>query len=141
MTFLGGVAVAASRGVNSERKTLLVVDDEVEVAKSLRRLLRKEFEVALAHTGAEALERLAQSPVDLVLSDFRMPGMSGTELLAEVKLRNPATLRVLLSGYADLESAPNRDDTIHFVRKPWDDHALVTLLRALTSGARIEANR
>ena len=127
--------------MTSVRKTLLVVDDEVEVAKALRRLLRKEFEVALAHTGAEALERLSQGPVDLVLSDFRMPGMSGTELLAEVKLRNPDTVRVLLSGYADLESAPARDDTIRFVRKPWDDAALITLLRELTGGALAEVPR
>jgi DNA-binding NtrC family response regulator len=122
--------------MTAHRKTLLVVDDEVEIAKALRRLLRKEFDVELAHTGDEALLVLEKSPIDLVLSDFRMPGMNGAELLAEVERRKPGTARVMLSGYADIEAsgAPAHDPLIPFLRKPWDDAVLLATLRKLTAG-------
>ena len=123
-------------------KTILIVDDEVEIAKALRRLLRKEFEVEVAHTGADALTRLEQGAVDLVLTDFRMPAMNGSELLAEVKRRWPTTVRVMLSGYADLESSVDEGATCRFIRKPWDDRVLLSTLGQLLSGSGAEeANR
>lgn len=126
----------------SVRKTILVVDDEVEIGKALRRLLRGEFDVELATSGAEALQRLAQVPVDLVLSDFRMPGMNGAELLMEVKRLFPATVRAMLSGYADFNSvlaAVNDGEVVRFIRKPWDDVELVALLRRLLAARDMAA--
>ena len=115
-------------------KTLLIVDDEVEIAKALRRLLRREFKVELAHTGAEALTRLEQGPIDLVLSDFRMPGINGAELLAQVKLRWPSTACALLSGYADdsaMKAFVNGRKPTTFIRKPWDDVELRAIVGVL----------
>lgn len=115
-------------------KTLLIVDDEVEIAKALRRLLRREFKIELAHTGADALTRLEQGPIDLVLSDFRMPGINGAELLAQVKLRWPSTACALLSGYADeneMEASVGSGVSTPFIRKPWDDVELRAIVGTL----------
>jgi YesN/AraC family two-component response regulator len=124
-------------------KTLLVVDDEVEIAKALRRLLRKDFKVEFAHSGKEALTRLEQGPVDLVLSDFRMPGMNGAEFLALVKQRWPSTRRVMLSGFTDfslLLLPGSRGETFEFLRKPWDDDELVSILiQQLSTRLSVEA--
>lgn len=127
---LAGAPVAACQAM----KSLLIVDDEVEIVKALRRLLRHDFKVEVAHTGAEALSRLEQGSIDVVLSDFRMPGMNGAELLAQVKARWPATARAMLSGYADLDSTnvPVAEGQItRFIRKPWDDEELRETLRTL----------
>jgi two-component system, OmpR family, response regulator VicR len=115
-------------------KRVLVVDDEVEVAKALRRLLRRDFEVELAFSGPEALTKLAEKPFDLVLSDFRMPQMNGAELLAEVRKRQPLCLRLILSGFADLDSvlaSVNEGEVCRFLKKPWDDVELVATLKRL----------
>jgi DNA-binding NtrC family response regulator len=117
--------------------TILIVDDEVEIARALRRLLRREFNVELAHSGAEALQKLEQAPVDLVLSDFRMPNMSGAQLMSEIKNRWPTTARVILSGYADIESmlaSVNEGEVCRFLRKPWDDTELLATLRSVLEG-------
>lgn len=117
--------------------TVLIVDDEVEVARALRRLLRRDFNVELAHSGSEALRRLEAGPVDLVVSDFRMPSMSGAQLLAEVKKRWPTTVRVILSGFADIESmlsSVNEGEVCRFLRKPWDDGELLATLHKLLEG-------
>ncbi len=111
---------------------LLIVDDEPEVGRALRRLLRAEFEVAIALGGAEALARLEAFDPDVVLSDFRMAGMNGVELLAEVRRRRPATRRVLLTGDTDpaveawVESLGANCPVLH---KPWSDRELLALLR------------
>ncbi len=117
--------------------TILIVDDEVEIARALRRLLRREFNVELAHSGAEALQKLEQMPVDLVLSDFRMPNMSGAQLMSEIKNRWPTTARVILSGYADIESmlaSVNEGEVCRFLRKPWNDDELLVTLRSVLEG-------
>ncbi len=115
--------------------SILIVDDEIQVAKALGRTLRRaDFEVELAGSGAEALAKLATFTPDAVISDFRMPGMSGGELLAEVKRRLPLALRLILSGHADLRSilsSINEGDICRFLSKPWDDAEIVALLRKL----------
>lgn len=118
-------------------KTILIVDDEIEVARSLRRLLRREFNIEFAQSGAEALQRLERAPVDLVLSDFRMPNMNGAQLMCEIKQRWPTTARVILSGYADIESmlsSVNEGEVCRFLRKPWNDEELMDTVRRLLEG-------
>jgi two-component system response regulator VicR len=113
---------------------ILIVDDELEVAKALRRLLRKEYEIEIAANGEEALAKLDAFRPDVVLSDFRMPGMSGAELLSAVKARMPLSLRLILSGYADLDSvlaSVNEGEICRFLRKPWDDAELKATLHRL----------
>jgi DNA-binding NtrC family response regulator len=115
---------------------ILIVDDEVHVLGALRRLLRREgFSIEVALSGEEALEKLGSFDADLVISDFRMRGMNGVQLLGQVMHVAPRTVRVLLSGHADLRpgSCPQQAAGIvsHFFSKPWDNERLVAEVRAL----------
>lgn len=105
---------------------LLLVDDEANVLSALRRLLRPGgYEVLTADSGEAALALLESRQVDLIVSDMRMPGMNGAELLAEARKRWPATMRILLTGYADIESAVsaiNSGGIFRYVSKPWDEN-------------------
>ena len=86
------------------KKRILFVDDESLVLEGLQRMLRSmraEWEMAFVGSGSKALELMAQAPFDVVISDMRMPGMNGAELLAEVLKRFPKTVRLILSGHAD----------------------------------------
>ncbi|MCF8152157.1 MAG: response regulator [Burkholderiaceae bacterium] len=110
------------------RPTLLVVDDEDGILSSLKRLLRREaYQVLTANSGQAGLDELARCPVDVIVSDQRMPGMSGVEFLRQAKELYPDTVRMVLSGYADLQSitdAINEGAIYKFLSKPWDDEML-----------------
>ena len=101
---------------------VLFVDDEPNVLDSIRRQLRKSCEILTATSGVEALALLKDTgPVALVISDMRMPGMSGAELLAKIRDLYPDTVRMILSGQADLEStisAVNEGHVFRFLTKP-----------------------
>lgn len=122
---------------------VLVVDDEPQVASALRRLLRREgFGGEVAHNGAEALEKLKTFPPDVVLSDFRMPGMNGCELLKHVKQLHPLALRLIISGHADFKAVAAsiaEGEFCRFVNKPWDDAELVAYLLGLLRGRDVMA--
>jgi diguanylate cyclase (GGDEF)-like protein len=113
----------------AEQHTLLVVDDEAGICAALSRMLRRDgYKILTAGGGSEALEVLAVNPVQVIISDQRMPGMSGTDFLDIVKQLYPDTVRILLSGYTDLDvvtESVNRGAVFKFLTKPWDD----TLLR------------
>ncbi len=112
--------------------TLLFVDDEPSILSALRRLCRpRGYRVLTAESGAAALEVLEQGPVDLIVSDMRMPKMDGAELLSIVRQRWPAVLRLLLTGYADIGStiaAINQGEIHRYIAKPWDDQELLLCL-------------
>jgi response regulator RpfG family c-di-GMP phosphodiesterase len=115
------------------KPTILLVDDEESILNSLRRLLRGQpYDVLLATSGAQALDIMAKQPVDLVMSDARMPNMDGATLLAHIHQRHPATLRILLTGYADLTmivKAINEGQIDRYISKPWHDEELLLTLR------------
>ncbi|MCQ8104544.1 EAL domain-containing protein [Methylomonas sp. SURF-2] len=113
----------------AERKpSVLLVDDEPNILSALKRVLRRDgYEIFTAQSGEEALEILANQPVMVILSDQRMPNMTGTEFLSRVKILHPRTVRIILSGYADLNSiteAINKGEIYKFRTKPWDDDEL-----------------
>jgi diguanylate cyclase (GGDEF)-like protein/PAS domain S-box-containing protein len=112
---------------------LLFVDDDPNVLKALRRLFRHEnYRVYLAAGGAEGLEILRRQAVDLIISDMRMPEMSGAEFLAQALTQWPETVRILLTGYADLQStidAINKGRIFSYCNKPWNDEELKLLVR------------
>ena len=119
----------------AERPVLLIVDDEARILSALRRTLRREgYEILTANTPAEALRVLDETPVDAVLSDQKMPGMSGDQLLAEAARRRPDAVRLLITGWTQ-ELPPERLEELGIralVTKPWDDAKLkATLRRAL----------
>ena len=115
--------------------TLLFVDDEPDIVDSLRRSFRKMYSVLTATSGNEALELLKTRKVDLIISDQRMPGMTGDELLASAKALQPDTIRILLTGYSDLESlvkCVNEASIYKYMTKPWEPEVLrLTVDRAL----------
>jgi len=105
------------------RPVVLLVDDEERILRSLGLLLRGRYDVLATTDGAQALAWVAQRPVHVVVSDQRMPGMSGVEVLREVRARSPASMRLLLTGYADLaavEDSVNEGEIFRFLEKPWD---------------------
>lgn len=109
----------------SQGKTVLLVDDERNVLSALRRTLRNEgYHILTANSGYEALELLKNNEVHLVISDQRMPEMTGTQLLHQVRIDYPDTVRVVLSGYADADAilgAVNLGHIYQFQTKPWND--------------------
>ena len=116
----------------SDPPTLLVVDDEARILSALRRSLRREgWRVLTASTAAEALRLLDTEPVDAVLSDHKMPRMSGLDVLEAAAQRHPRAARILISGWPD-EIPPERLRELGvraLVPKPWDDAELKRILR------------
>jgi DNA-binding NtrC family response regulator len=101
---------------------ILLVDDDPHVTAGLQRSLRKEpYEIFTAHSADEALQLLEQQPVDVIVSDEKMPGMSGSELLARVHQSYPDIVRIILSGQASIEAALraiNEAEVYRFLTKP-----------------------
>lgn len=112
---------------DSRLPRVLLVDDDANVLSALRRTLRREkIEIETARDAREALAILGDGPVDLVISDHRMPGMSGVELLETIRTRWPKTVRILMSGWsAEIPSAELKAAGLFLVlSKPWDDREL-----------------
>jgi len=113
---------------------LLLVDDEERILGALRRSLRREgYELVLARTPREALERLEAERFDAVLSDHKMPGMTGTELLAEVARRQPHAARVLVTGWSQdaIEDPAGAQAPDAILPKPWEDAELKRTVRSV----------
>ena len=104
------------------------MDDEPNVCDSVHDLLRRDFRVLKAHSAEEGYRLMQQEEVHIVMSDQRMPQISGVELLTKVKTRYPQAVRMLFTGFADLESvitAINQGHVFQFVRKPWQPEELL----------------
>lgn len=117
----------------TSKHPILIVDDEPEVLFSLKGLLRREFELHTAETGNEALEILRQHPIHVIMTDQRMPEMSGVELTGRVKNEFPDAIRIIFTGYADIKAvieAVNRGGLFRYITKPWDPDELVETLQA-----------
>jgi DNA-binding NtrC family response regulator len=116
----------------STKHSILVVDDEPEILYSLRGLLRMEFEVHTAESGREAIRILQQQPVQVVMSDQRMPEMTGVELLSQVQGEYPDAIRMVFTGYSDIKAvidAINQGHIFRYITKPWDPDELRAVLR------------
>ena len=127
------------------RPCILFVDDEERVVKQLRIIFRQDYEVHTATSGAAALQILRSTQIDVVVSDQRMPGMTGIEFLAQVRRLQPSAMRLLLTGYSDLAAivgSVNEGEVFRFINKPWD-HAEIqaTIASAVQAGsaARVAA--
>ena len=131
---------------------IVVVDDEINVVRALERLIRREMkteggredlQVETWTSPGEALAYLAHHRADLVLSDYRMPGMDGVSLLTQVRALQPHAARLILSAQADFQAlvdAINRAAIYRFIAKPWDDDELIAILRTALAeqGERLE---
>ncbi|MBN8486152.1 MAG: response regulator [Burkholderiales bacterium] len=122
--------------------SVLLVDDEPSVLSALRRLLRPQgYQLLQATSGADALEMLKDEPVDLIISDMRMPGMDGAQFLEASRVMAPEAVRILLTGYADINAtinAINRGELHRYIQKPWDDNDLVLLVKEALSRRALE---
>ena len=119
--------------VQAPQLTLLCVDDEQNILNSMKRLLRKQpFNLLTASSGEEALKVMQQHKVNIIVSDMRMPNMSGAELLEKVAKHMPNSHRILLTGYADMEStiaAVNKGKIHRYLQKPWDNDELIDAIQ------------
>lgn len=116
----------------NKRHTLLVVDDEPDVCDSVHDLLRREFRVLKAPNAEEGFRILQENEVHIIMTDQRMPKVTGVELLSRVRSGNPHAVRMLFTGYADLESiisAINQGHIFKFLKKPWQPEELEAAVR------------
>jgi DNA-binding NtrC family response regulator len=116
----------------SGKRPILVVDDELDILQSLKGLLRRDFEVHTANSGAEAITVLEEHPIHVVMTDQRMPQMTGVEFLRRIKTDHPEAIRVIFTGYADIQAvvdAVNQGNVFRYVAKPWNPEELIDALR------------
>lgn len=122
--------------------TVLCVDDEVSVLKSLKRLLRSpNYRILTADGGHEGLKIIEQETIDIVISDMRMPNMDGAEFLSEVAECSPETVRLLLTGYSDMNStiaAVNKGKISRYLQKPWNNDELLLTIEQCTEKLKLE---
>ncbi len=114
------------------KHTILVVDDEPDVVRSVKDLLRLDYRVLGATTADEALRLMEQEEVHIVMSDQRMPNMSGVELLGKIRGEHPDAIRLLFTGYADIRAvidAINTGSVYRYITKPWDPDELQAIIR------------
>jgi len=115
-----------------KKHTLLVVDDEPDVGDSVHDLLRREFNVLKAKSADEGIKLMQQHEVHIVMTDQRMPKITGVELLAKIRPRHPHAIRMLFTGYTDLDSviaAINQGHIWRFLKKPWQPEELEAAVR------------
>lgn len=119
---------------------VLCVDDEPGLLRSLRWLLRGQYEVAVASSGIDGLALLSAENFDVVISDQRMPGMTGTEFLERARQVSPRSIRLLLTGYSDFNavlSSVNDSEVFRFISKPWDNQKLLETVGDAAKVARM----
>lgn len=129
----------------TEKARVLFVDDERRVLNSMRGMFRRDFDLFLTTEGAAAVKIAAETPMDVVVADQRMPGMSGIEVLSRVKDLSPDSMRILLTGYADpaaVEGSINKGEVFRFLAKPCSPDLLrETLQQAVDTMRSIRAER
>jgi len=113
---------------------ILYVDDEMNNLISFKALFRIKYNVFLAESGQEAIKILDENDINVIVTDQRMPGMTGVEFLESILEKHPDPMRILLTGYADLNAvidAVNKGKIFHYLSKPWNEEELdMTIQRA-----------
>jgi len=117
------LTIAPPNSLDRLKGRVLCVDDEPNILRALSWLLRKDFQVVTAESAREGLALIRNGDFDVVISDHRMPEMCGVDFLSEVKMLAPRAMRILLTGYSDLQAviqSVNEAEVFRFVSKPWD---------------------
>jgi two-component system, probable response regulator PhcQ len=124
---------------------VLVVDDEPGVRAALTQVLQRlGYMVMTAESGEEALQRLQENPVEVIISDQHMPGLSGIDLLKLVRVRHPRVVRIMLTADKDPDvpiRSINEGEVYRFIRKPWNNNDLRTVLSFAFEIARLEQEK
>jgi serine/threonine-protein kinase len=132
---------ALNDGAVEPRARILFVDDEPRILVALKALFRRDYDVVTANSGAAALEILREGEVDVIVSDQRMPEMTGVEVLRNAKDLRPRAIRVLLTGYSDLSAilaAINDGEIFRFINKPWSNVDLRSTIAAAVKASAID---
>ncbi|WP_165226393.1 hybrid sensor histidine kinase/response regulator [Aquisphaera insulae] len=130
--------------MEQRRHTLLIVDDEVDVLESLRHQFHRAYRVLTATSGDQAVSLLEQNQVHLILSDQRMPGMQGDAFLSRARRIQPDAIRMLFTGYADIQAvinAVNEGHIFRYILKPWDTVELEGIIRQAADQYNLLAER
>ena len=117
---------------NNEKINVLYVDDEINNLVSFKATFRIKYNVLTATSGAEAIKLLNSNEVNIIITDQRMPGMTGVEFLEQILENHPDPIRVLLTGYADMNAvidAVNKGKIFHYLSKPWNEEELDTTIQ------------
>jgi len=120
------------RSVLGGRGHLLIIDDEEEVLKALQRQFRRDYEVHLANGAEAGYKVMTQAPIQVIISDQRMPGITGAEFFGKIKTEFPDAMRLLLTGYADIQAviaAINDGNIFRYIAKPWNPVEMDTIVR------------
>ncbi len=120
--------------------TILCVDDEPRITSALKALFRRDYNVLLANSGRAALKILEDNHVHVLISDQRMPGMLGNELLAEVSRLYPQTMRILLTGFMDRQAivdSINDGEVYRFINKPWDNNEIIQIVADAADASKL----
>lgn len=118
--------------LNEKDHNLLIIDDEVEITKALVRQFRRKYNVFATTDAADALKIMEKEKIQVVLSDQRMPGMTGVDFFAQIKDKYPDALKLILTGYSDIEAvigAINEGQVFRYVKKPWNPDELESIIR------------
>lgn len=118
--------------------TILVVDDEASVRNTTAALLEDHYQVLVASSGKEALALLRSHRVDVICTDFSMPGMNGIELLRQACQISPSVIGIIISGAAEYHEAKKETDKAQFLLKPYDPEVLYEMLGRATRLARLK---
>ena len=125
--------------------TLLFVDDEANILSALKRLFRPTgYRIFTAESGAQGLEIMGREAVDLVISDMRMPEMSGAQFLEKVRAQWPDAVRILLTGYSEVSStieAINKGQIYRYISKPWDDNDITLIVKHALQQKQLEREK
>ena len=126
--------------MNTEKLPILIVDDESNITKALTRLLRAEYQVHTSNDSEQALTLISQQQFAIIISDMRMPVIDGAELLAHARTACPAAIRILLTGFSDLDStirAINEGNISNYIKKPWEGDQLRLTLKGAAEHYRL----
>lgn len=134
--------------MEKESYDILVVDDEEDILDILEKTLTKtdrfDCRVTTAIDGETALSLIEENDFDLVLADHKMPGVTGIDLLTELKGSNPETVRILITGYSEMDiarDAINRAEVHHYIEKPWDKDDLLSIVKSALQRKKERENR
>jgi DNA-binding NtrC family response regulator len=117
--------------MKNSRIKILYVDDEENNLNSFKATFRREFDVSVAISAAEAKEILKEKKFEIIITDQRMPGISGVDFLASIINEYPESIRMLLTGYADIQAvidAINKGQIYQYIAKPWDEHQMRVII-------------
>lgn len=125
----------------TEKYHILYVDDEQDNLIAFKAVFRRHYKISLALSGAEAVTKMDSEPIDLIISDQRMPKMTGVELLENVRNTHPDVIRMVLTGYSDVQAiidAINKGQVYHYITKPWDVDELRVIMNNALEAARLK---